>query len=74
MATDKTIKYEVTCKIDGIYFKEIIVCNKMFIANGAYLFLDGNGWGTYDYENVKKSFPVMFTVVKRINDTSNEDE
>ena len=62
------MKVKVKCKIDGTYWDEIIVCDSYFIKEGAYIFLKSNGWGSYNYSNVIKTFPVMFTIVETINE------
>lgn len=60
------MKVKITCKIDGTYWNEIIECDSYFIKDGAYIFLKEGGWSTYNFENVIKTFPVMFTVVELI--------
>jgi hypothetical protein len=60
------MKLKVTCKIDGSYWNEIIECDSYFIKEGAYIFLKNGSWSSYEYKNVIKTFPVMFTVVERI--------
>lgn len=60
------MKVKVKCKIDGTYWDEIVECHSYFIKEGAYIFCKKGGWGAYEYENVIKTFPVMFTIVELI--------
>jgi hypothetical protein len=60
------MRLKVFCRIDGYNFEEEIECQCYFIKEGAYIFLKSEGWGSYDYGDVIKTFPVMFTIVERI--------
>ena len=62
------MKVKIECKIDSNWYREEIECDSYFIKEGAYIFLDKNGWGTYEYGNVIRTYPVMFTIVKRIDE------
>jgi hypothetical protein len=60
------MKVKVFCRLDSNSFSEEIVCDSYFIRDGAYIFLDKGGFSTYNYSDVIKTFPVMFTIVERI--------
>ena len=62
------MKVKIECKIDSNWYREEIECDSYFIKEGAYIFLDKGDFRTYDYGNVIRTYPVMFTVVKRIDE------
>lgn len=62
------MKVKIECRIEMKEYMELIECDSYFIRDGAYIFLDKRGWGTYEYGNVIRTYPVMFTIVKRIDE------
>lgn len=62
------MKVQVQCKIGGDYHEETIECENYFIHEGAYIFVGKSGFGHYEFENVIKTYPVMFTIVTRIDE------
>jgi hypothetical protein len=61
------MKVKVECRIEMKDYTEVIECDSYFIRDGAYIFLDKGGFGTYEFKNVIRTYPVMFTIVKRID-------
>jgi hypothetical protein len=61
------MKVRIECKIDSTFHREEIECDSYFIKEGAYIFLGKKGFDTYEYENVIRTYPVMFTIIKRID-------
>lgn len=59
------VKYTVECKIDGNYTRKQIECREMTINDGAYCFWTGEHGQT---NKLIWAFPVMFTIVKRIEE------
>ena len=62
------MKVKIECKIDSSCYREEIECDSYFIRDGAYIFLDKSGFSTYEFENVIRTYPVMFTIIKRIDE------
>jgi hypothetical protein len=67
------MKYQIFTRFDGVSITETIECESMIIQNGAYLFLDGP-WGTFNHRNVITSYPVMFTILKRVDEIKENDD
>ena len=62
------MKVRIECRIEMKEYTEVIECDSYFIRDGAYIFLDNLAFGPYEYENVIRTYPVMFTIIKRIDE------
>lgn len=61
------MKVKVECRIGSDFHREEIECVNYFIRDGAYIFIDKKEFNIYEFENVIMTYPVMFTIVHRLD-------